>query len=391
MKVIIPRMETLQFHGAYDGGSKFIQYLAEELVKEGIKVEIVTTRLRDNPSLKKAIQKRVEYTFLKPFYTGKRIFPANLLYKMIFSWNLNKYLKNIDFDILHNTEAFAYFYMHNKKRKPVIFQCWALEPWHGKESLRQTGIRRLYTKALQNIWGYCIRNAESIAADEEFQVPRIKKIGCDESKIWFIPNGVSYREIQKHKKIFKNKRKEFGFNKDDFVILSVCQIAPDKGIEDIINAFSIVKKSISNAKLIMVGRGILEPMMYELIKKNGLGRDVIHRKNIPEKELYDYHFSSDLFVSAVTSEDFMISIQEGMAAGLPVVSSAQPFLVKEGINGYAVGFNNPKGIAEKIIKIYRSGSAKKMGEESKKMARQYDYDILAKKAIREYKKLLVNK
>lgn len=36
-------------------------------------------------------------------------------------------------------------------------------------------------------------------------------------------------------------------------------------------------------------------------------------------------------------------------------------------------------------------TAKKMGEQSKKKARQYDYDVLAKKAIKEYKKLLTLK
>lgn len=388
MKVIFPRMETFKFHGAYDGGSKFIQFLTEELVKLGVEVEIVTTRLRSNPGLEDTRYNGVKYTFLKPFYTGKRIIPGNMFYKIRFGKNLNKYLLTQAFDILHNTEAFAYQYMHNKSRKPVIFQCWAMEPWHGKESLRQNGIKKMYTKLLQHYWGYCIRNAESVAADDKFQVPRITNLGVDEKKIWFIPNGVSYKKIQEHKKVFKNKREELGFSRRDFVILSVCQIAPDKGIEDILDAFVIVKKEIPNAKLIMIGRGTLEPMMYEKIKKHHLEKNVTHRKNIPEGELYDYHFSSDMFVSAVTSEDFMISIQEGMAAGLPIVSSAQPFLVKDGTNGYVVGFNNPKRLAEGIIKVYKNKDRKKMGFNSKKMARQYDYDILAKKAINEYKKIL---
>lgn len=383
-------METMQFHGAYDGGSKLIQYLAEELVKMGQEVEIVTTRLRDNP-IKEAIHNGVKYTFINPKYTGKRLVPFNMFYKLIFSRNLRKYLETQKFDILHSTEAFAYSYLHNKNHKPVIFQCWAMEPWHGKEPLAQKGIKKLYVKLLRKTWGYCIRNSNSVAADEKFQVPRITRLGVDEKKIWFLPNGVSYRKMQEVKKTYKDKRKELGFKKSDFVILSVCQIAPDKGIDEIIDGFAILKKKVPNAKLILIGKGVLEPMMNEMIKKYGFEKDIIHRKNIPEGELYSYHFSSDLFVSAVSSEDFMISIQEGMAAGLPIVSSAQPFLVKNGVNGYVVGFKNPNGIAEAIEKIYRSGKAKKMGEESKKMARQYDYDILAASAIKEYKKLIAKK
>lgn len=133
-------------------------------------------------------------------------------------------------------------------------------------------------------------------------------------------------------------------------------------------------------------------MMHELFKKHGLveEKDVFHRKNVPEEVLYDYYFSSDIFVAATLSEDFMITIQEAMAAGLPVVSSAQPYLVKNDKNGYVVGFKNPVGIKDAILKIYKKGKKemKKMGDESKKMAEEYDYKHLAKVALSEYEKLI---
>jgi phosphatidylinositol alpha-mannosyltransferase len=198
---------------------------------------------------------------------------------------------------------------------------------------------------------------------------------------------MNIEEIESRGKNYKDRRKELGIGKKEFVILNVNQIAPDKGIEDVIHGFSLVKKSIPNAKLIIIGKGILEEKMHEMIRKLNLEKDVFHRKNIPEEELYDYHYSSDLFVSAVAGEDFMMSIQEAMVVGLPIVSSAQPFLVKEGVNGHIAGIKNPKGLAEAIIDIYNNKKIKKMGQESKKIIKEFDWKNVANTALEEYKKL----
>lgn len=393
MKVVFPRMETLYFHKAYDGGAKYVHYLAEELAKNGVEATIVTTRLRNQPELTETMHNGVKYVFLQPYYTGDRKIKINIPYKLIFSWNLKNYLEKTDFDILHSSESFAYFYLHKKNKRPVIYQTWAMEAWYGKETLSQRGLKKAYVKIfLRHPWQYVIEKSDSIAADGEFQIPRIEKLGVSGKKVFFLPNGVNFYQIQKMKKRASNRRKELGIKDKDCLVLSVCQISPDKGIEDIIAGFSMVKRKIPNAKLLMVGRGILEEKMYEMIKRYGLEKEVIHRKNVPEETLYDYYFSSDIFVSATLSEDFMITIQEAMAAGLPVVSSSQPYLVKDGINGYVIGFKNPKGMMEAILKIYKSKKdLKRMGSNSKKMAEEYDYQNLAQTAMKEYGKLSKNR
>lgn len=381
-------METLEFHKAYDGGSKYIHYLSQELVKQGVDVTIVTTPFKKR-DYRDITHKKVKYKFLSPMYAKKRLLKLNIFYKLVFSFNLKKYLEKIDFDILHSAESFALFYLMKKNRKPTIFQCWGMEAWYGKEPLSQKGLKKSYVKwFLRKPWQYCINNSDSIAADEKYQVQKIIRLGVPEEKIFFLPNGVNFKQIQELKKGHIDKRKELGIKKNDLLILSVCQIAQDKGINDIINAFAMIKKEVKTSKLLIIGGGILEGEMNELIKEHGLKKEIFHRKNVPEKELYNYYLSSDIFVSAATCEDFMINIQEAMSCGLPIVSSAQPFLVKEGINGYVVGMENPKGIFKGIMKIYKSNKINKMGKESIKLAKKYDYEYIAKAAIKEYKELL---
>jgi hypothetical protein len=163
MKIIFPRMETTNFHKAYDGGCKYIQQFAESLIKEGHEVEIVTTRIRDNPNLITEKYRGVKHTFLPPKYTGKKLIPFNIFYKIMFSYHLNKYLKSINFDILHSCEMFSLFYLKNKKRNPTIFQSWALEPFYGDECNSHKGLKRLYVKLfLQKPWLYCINNYNNV-------------------------------------------------------------------------------------------------------------------------------------------------------------------------------------------------------------------------------------
>lgn len=391
--VVFPRIETFHFHKAYDGGSKYIHYLAEELVKKGHHVTIVTTLLKKGDKSNIKFHNGVRYVFLPPFYGSPRKIKINIPYKILFSRNLKNYLEKIDFDILHSAEAFALPYLKKKKRRPVIYQTWAMEAWCGREVLSQRGIKKLYIELfLRKPWQKVLDKSDSIAADGPFQLQRILTLGAPKEKIFFLPNGVNFKQIQEMRKKSKNRRKELGIKKRNFLVLAVSQIAPDKGIEDIIQGFSNFKKETPSARLLIIGRGILEPKMKELFKKNDLIEeiDVFHRKNISEKDLYDYYFTSDVFISATLSEDFMITIQEAMACGLPIISSSQPYLVKENKNGYVVGFKNPEGIKEALLKIYNKTDIDRirMGEESKKMADIYDYGNVANSALIEYKKLI---
>jgi len=113
-------------------------------------------------------------------------------------------------------------------------------------------------------------------------------------------------------------------------------------------------------------------------------------KNIPEKELHDYYFSSDIFVNASIQKDYIMSIQEAMACGLPIVSSNQPFLVENNVNGFRVGPKNPEGIAKAIIKIshLKKKELNKMKKQSIKMAKQYDYNNISNIALRIYNNLI---
>ncbi len=377
----------MKFHKIYDGGNKYIDYFSRALAEAGMDVTIVTTRFGDS-KIKERKAGKVKYVFISPNISKMKILKLNSPQNLLFSRNLKKYLERKDFDILHSFGMFAFSYLHKSKRKPVITQPWGLEPFYGEDSLSKKGLKKTYVKHLiQKPWLYCLKKSDRIASEGDFQNEDIKRLGIDEKKIFPIPIGIDLEKIKKFKRNYSDKRREIGFDKNDFVILSVNQIAPDKGIEDLINAFYLIKKEIKHSKLIVVGAGILEREMHKMIHELGLKDSVVHLKNIPEKELYDCYFSSDVFVSAATQKDWIMGIQEAMACGLPVVSSAQPFLVEDGKNGFVVGMKNPKGIKEGVLKVC-NGNRKKMSKESLKLSKKYLWKNIAKDAIKAYKRLI---
>jgi glycosyltransferase involved in cell wall biosynthesis len=389
MKVILPFRTTMALHNIYDGGHKYLDYFSKALAKQGVDVVVVTSSL-ENKKIKKKVIDGVKYVFLPPKIINKKI-KLNMPYKLVFSYNLMKYLEKTDFDVLHSFEMLAYFYLHKpkSKRKPVITQPWGLEPFYSPVSTKQKGIKKLLIDlGVRHPWLYCMKKSDLVAAEGDFQHKLITNLKIPQNKIVNILIGADLKKIKEYKKNKKDKRKKMGLKKSDLIILSVCQIADDKGIEDIINAFSIVKKQIPNSKLIMIGSGNLETMMHKMVKKLRLEKDFFHFKNIPEKDLYDFFFSSDIYVNATTQHDFIMGVQEAMACGLPVVSSSQPFLVENGKNGFVVGVKNPDGIAGAIIKIHKKKVGKKMAKMGEEMVKKYDWDNVAKSAIEIYKKLI---
>lgn len=92
---------------------------------------------------------------------------------------------------------------------------------------------------------------------------------------------------------------------------------------------------------------------------------------IPREKLIDYYRNNDLFVMPSFSETFGLVYPEAMSQGLPVIyTKNQGFdgQFEEGAIGYAVDADNPKDIANKILKLLKN------------------YEDLSKNALEGYKR-----
>jgi len=144
----------------------------------------------------------------------------------------------------------------------------------------------------------------------------VENFGVRKEKIKLIYNPIDIKKTQtlanqfiepKYQEIFKSP-----------VIINIGRITEIKGQWHLIKAFKNVKNKIKETKLVILGKGELEPQLRQLIKDLNLQNDVylLGWQENPFKFLA----KSKLFVLSSLWEALPCSILEAMACGLPVVS-----------------------------------------------------------------------
>lgn len=383
MKVAISSITVFPFH-KYGGLEKYVYYLSKHLVNEGVDVEIVTSLDRGKKRME--IYENIKYSFIPSMPNWRRFGGPR---SNLFHINVANYIRKKRFDIFHSYGSTSYTYLHFKNRIPTIIQLF-LEVFTDSYLIEKKYVEKLYLDLFYRYpYRYCVTHADAIASEGDFQTPEIiKTFGVDKEKIFNLPVGVDISSIKKKLENKKVSRKDIGLRDDDFVMISVNRIEPGKGIDYLIDAFSLIKQNFSDAKLILVGTGFEEKKIINQIRNYKLTDSIVHVKNVPEDLLYNYYDLSDVYVSPTTQDDFIMGIQEAMACGLSIVSTGQRFLVQSGVNGYVVPKRDPQAIADAVLKIADKDRYKKMGDRSQEIVKKFDMDIIAKIAIKEYEKLI---
>ena len=80
------------------------------------------------------------------------------------------------------------------------------------------------------------------------------------------------------------------------------------------------------------------------------------------------------------------------SSGLPIVASpvnGVPFEIKEGVNGFFSDYGDINSLQKNILKILDNPQlAKKISENNIKKSKKFNWDIIFKKYMQEYKSLL---
>ena len=161
-----------------------------------------------------------------------------------------------------------------------------------------------------------------------------------------------------------------------------------QGIE-IILALDALRKSVPQIKLIIVGGGYQEKELYEMIEQKGLKDRVRHFKNVPEEDLYKYYKVADIYISAFSFLGSSISTLEAMACSLPVITTAQPWLVRERRNGIVLRDNSSESIKDAVIELIGQKKLREQGEVSREIVQDFDWGRIAENAVGQYEQILL--
>lgn len=134
----------------------------------------------------------------------------------------------------------------------------------------------------------------------------------------------------------------------------VSNMAPQKNVEGMLEAFAEVKKVTPHFTLNLVGP--LPESISELINELGLGANVTLWNERNYQEVAEIMQQSDVFVFFTRHETFGCVIIEANACGLPVIVSDLEVtreLIKDHFNGVFVQSENVEALAAKILLMIR--------------------------------------
>lgn len=158
------------------------------------------------------------------------------------------------------------------------------------------------------------------------------------------------------------------------VVISVGRLDAQKNFQQLIRAFSIVKKKHSDWQLKIFGDGPEHDTLLDLIDSlhlNEIVRLMGTSNNIP----HELSMAS-IFVLTSMHEGFCLAAIEALSCGLPVIANKVPGLTeiidKQGC-GFLVQFNNINETADRICKLIESYELrKKMSQEAYRRANDFE-------------------
>jgi glycosyltransferase involved in cell wall biosynthesis len=316
---------TRRYPPLIGGAEKVLSYLAGALASAGADVTVVTSRV---PSLELAACEEEPVTKLNivRLETSRLRFWGTLCYMR----NLQRWFQENPVDLAYVSmlkhDAYAVIGAGARLGFPVVlrpegagatgdiaWQSWGnfgrLIGRRCRRAAAFVAISKSIEHELREAW-YSGTMRASRSADMFDRTP-------NEPRIEAIPNGVPVPDIAWQRRADWRMAPRAAF---------IGRLAPEKGLDTLINAWPFVRAKYPDAQLILIGEGPLRPVLEEKVRALGMrlgpGQAVEMRGVAvdPSEALR----GADLFILPSREEGMSIALLEAMALGVPVVVSSIP-------------------------------------------------------------------
>lgn len=358
----------------YIGGTEnHVYHLSKELVKDGYSVKVLCANepKSTNDAIDAITIERLNYLFKITNTTITHSLPLRIL--------RSKY------DILHThmptpwSSDVSILLAKIMKKKSII----TIHNDMDKSSFISKLVTKLYLYTFYKLSLTLVDKIIIINPNWEESFTATKNIlQVHKNKISVLPNGI---DLSLFKQTGNNRSK----NKLLFVSI-LDKHHSFKGIDYLLEAVKIVKNTIPDIELTIIGEGELKKFYREKSKKLGIQNNVHFIGEIKHHNLASYYNNASLFILPSTEiEGFGIVLLEAMACALPVIATDIVGTSKD-IKKYNAGIIiKPKKtqlLADAIVKILNNRTlAKRMGANGRKLVEaNYDWKKIAKQLERIY-------
>jgi L-malate glycosyltransferase len=173
-------------------------------------------------------------------------------------------------------------------------------------------------------------------------------------------------------------------------ILTVGRLGPGKGLEDLVDAISLVSILQKETRLIIVGDGPLLVSLEHRVKALGLQDQVHFEGHISDRAtLIGYYQQAALFVLPSHHEGMPTVVLEAMACGCPILATnvgGVPNVIKDGVNGVLVPPGEPHRLASTIQTLLKNhDKLNAMGVQARNtIEHSFSWEIIGSKFVDLY-------
>lgn len=286
-------------------------------------------------------------------------------------WFENKEKFDLIVDEFHGLPFFTPLWAYNVKKLAFIHEVaqkvWALNPWPWPFNKIAAFLGKIGEPWIFKLFY------------KKTPFMTVSQSTKDDLKTWgirdvtVIPNGVLLPK--KLPKISKEK---------DFTLIFLSALARDKGVEDAIAVFNIIKQKIPNAKFWIVGKSYPKYVKY----LQNLCPEAKFWGYVTESKKFELLAKAHLLVFPSAHEGWGLVIIEAGSVGTPAVAykvSGVKDAIINGKTGMMVDHHTPRALVNLIMKLNKDRRLLfRLGDNAKKWSKNFSWD----KSIQESLKLL---
>ena len=265
----------------------------------------------------------------------------------------------------------------------------------GMPLLEQAGFKRMVLNFVEKLTYSCATKVYPNSFKLRDVI--IKNEYCPPTKLKVLANGssngidTSYFDATHFSEDQKSSLKQdLGIKSSDFVFIFVGRIVSDKGINELISAFSEIQEYKMDLKLLLVGpyEQELDPLKEETLNQINANKSIFSVGY--QDEVRSYFAISDCLVFPSYREGFPNVVMQAGAMGLPsIVSDINGCneIIEDTKNGYIIPVRDKEAVKETLIRILENQEEySKMQQNAREMiVSRFDQKIMWESILQEYR------
>ena len=339
------------------------------------------------------IEKNKDYAKCVPLAMSRGASVTDLVKSIL--W-LRSFFKKEKFDIVYYTSPNASMYASIAAKLAgvktrVYSQC-------GLRYVSFGGIKRTIFKFVEKIT--CVFSTHVRAQSPKNMQFAIDEGLCKSDKISVIgiggTTGVDLKECRSfdHNQVKKDLRDKYNIPQNAFVFGYVGRINADKGINELITAFTNISKEKEDAYLALVGMiDDTNPITPENMKIAEENPRIVMTGNVPKEEVYPHMAMFDVLTHPTYREGFGKVLQEAMGVNIPIITTDVPGpseVIENNVTGILCKVQDPEDLCKKMELLYNDAelreSFRKAGKE--RAEKYFDRPIMLNNILVDMNKIM---